>query len=303
MSTTARRARRVVSRPGEVSQRPVRRRGTRAVVAAAVVGLLAGATACTGASVAGDDAGLEPLVGQWRGVLLSRGGELPFALRVDPEGSSPSAVVINAGFDSPIESVTRQGAASYVFRFFADVDSEIVAKMSPGGEELSGFWRYRRDAEQAAALGIPAVTQVPFSATKNDSRRFQRNDPTLEIATPEGIAAITDLNGLWEAATPGLVSPDLPASLLSRLPESILDESLRTADSIIQNDEHVVRRLNTGPPFMEGIYRNGLLRLSLFDGVRARLVHARAMPDGTLEGALWAPDLSERAWSWSARRH
>lgn len=273
------------------------------VAAAAIAGLLAGATACSGASVAGDDAGLEPLVGQWRGVLLSRGGELPFALRVDPEGSTLAAVVVNAGFESPIESVTRQGAASYTLRFDADVDSEIVAKMSPSGEELSGFWRYRRDAEQAAALGIPAVTQVPFSATKNDSRRFQRNDPTLEIATPEAIAAIADLNGLWETLTPGLVSPDLPASLLSRFPGSILDQSLRTADFIIQTDERVVRQLNAGPPFMEGIYRNGLLRLSLFDGVRARLVHARATPDGTLEGALWAPDLSERAWSWSARRH
>jgi len=264
--------------------------------------LFGGAGACSSASVAGDDTGLEPLVGRWRGVLLSSGGELPFALRVDPEGNDPPAVLINAEFESPIESVSRQGAASYVLRFAAAGESEIVARLAPSGTELSGFWRYRRDSQHAAALGIPAVTQVPFSATKNDSRRFQRNDPTLEIATPEGIASIGDLNGLWETITPGLVSPDLPAPILPGFPAAIRDESLRTGDFIIQNDEHVVSRGHPGLPGMEGIYRDGLLRLSLFDGVRARLVHARAAPDGTLEGALWAPDLSDRAWSWSAHR-
>ena len=265
--------------------------------------LFSGTLACSSASIAGDDTGLAPLVGEWRGVLLSSGGELPFALRVDPEGNDPPAVLINAESESPIESVSRQGAASYVLRLAAAGESEIVAKMAPSGTELSGFWRYHRDPEHAAALGIPAVTQVPFSATKNDSRRFQRNDPTLEIASPTGIAAIGDLNGLWETITAGFVSPSLPAPMLPGLPASIRDESLLTGDFIIQNDEHIVSRGHPGLPGMEGIYRDGLLRLSVFDGVRARLVHARAMPDGTLVGSLWAPDLGNRPWPWSARRH
>ncbi len=265
--------------------------------------LCSGAVACSSASIAGDDTGLEPLVGDWRGVLLSSGGELPFALRVDPEGNDPPAVLINAESESPIESVSRQGAASYVLRLAAAGESEIVARMAPSGTELSGFWRYHREPEHAAALGIPAVTQVPFSATKNDSRRFQRNDPTLEIASPAGIAALGDLNGLWETITAGFVSPSLLTPMLPGLPASIRDESMGNLDFIVQNDEHVMSLGHPGLPGMEGIYRNGLLRLSLFDGVRARLVHARATPDGTLEGTLWAPDLSERAWSWSARRH
>jgi hypothetical protein len=277
-------------------------RRSRLVAALGPVLLVGGTIACSSASVAGDDTGLEPLVGRWRGVLLSPGGELPFALRVDLEGSDPPAVVINAGFESPIESVSRQGAASYVLRFAAPGESGIVARMAPSGTELSGFWRYRRDPEQATALGIPAVTQVPFSATRNDSRRFQRNDPTLEIAVPEGIAAIADLNGLWETITHGLVSPFLPAPLLPGLPASNRDKSLLTGEFIVQNDEHIVSRGHPGLPGMEGIYRDGLLRLSVFDGMRARLVHARAMPDGTLEGALWAPDLDNRSWPWSAQR-
>lgn len=252
-----------------------RRRGFPAAVFVVLGSLLVGVAACSGASVAGDDTGLEPLVGDWRGVLLSQGGELPFRLRVNPEGSEPAAVVINAGVEQPFASVTRQGAASYTLRFFPGPgDSEIVVKMSPDSEELSGYWRYRHEGSAMGddrAYGL--LTQMPFAATKDDSRRFPRNDPTIEVAAPEAMVALPDLNGDWEVR--------------------IVNGGAETTSvgEIVQQDEHVTADVISAG--MEGIYRNGLLRLSTFDGFRPVLVHARAQADGTLEGRLWIGDQSD----------
>jgi len=246
------------------------------VVAAA---LLATAFSCSGGSMVGDDTGIEPLVGDWRGVLLSDGGELPFKLRVNAEGSDLPAVVLNGGFETPIAAVSRQGAASYTFVFPGD-DSEIVAKMSPNGEELWGYWRYAYDEDSPIAeSGGKSVTQMPFSATKNDERRFQRNDPTLEVASPEGSAALPDLNGEWQTTLHGV---------------------FEAVSEMTQDAERVTGTLGGPEPPMEGIYRHGLLRMSVFDGRRAVLLHARAQPDGTLQGTLWHADLTME--EWAARR-
>ena len=87
---------------------------------------------------------------------------------------------VAAVFAPPIESVTRQGAASYTLRFVADVDSEIVAKMSPSGGELSGFWRYRRDSEQAAALGLLAELETEEDESISDRQRAMMTTPDQE---------------------------------------------------------------------------------------------------------------------------
>jgi hypothetical protein len=235
--------------------------------------------ACSNASVAGDETGLAPLVGEWRGVLLSQGGELPFRLRVGAEGSAPPAVVINADDERPLASITRQGAASYTLRFFDDDDSELVAKMSPGGETLSGYWRLAYSPAKPPDVPFEGVTQMPFSATKDDARRFQRNDPTLETASAAAIAALPELDGSWDATVNGAQTGEL------------MSVTFR------QDGEHIVGELIHGAPPFEGIYRNGLLRLSLFDGYRALLLHARATPDGTLEGTLWMADRGKARWS------
>ncbi len=245
--------------------------------------LLAGLAACTGGSLAGDDTGLAPLVGGWRGVLLSTGGELPFAIRVSPEGSEPPAVLINAGVETAFSTVTRQGAASYTLVFAAASDSELVARMSPNGVELSGYWRRAGDGTgPAASAGSTGVVQMPFSARKNDRRRFPRNDPALQVATAGGIAALPDISGDWLLDLDGPRGGDMETM------------------SIIHVDEQVTASPGGGHPAMEGIYRNGLLRLSVFDGVHALMMHGRAQPDGTLRGTLWVANGVAEAWT--ARR-
>lgn len=49
--------------------------------------------------------------------------------------------------------------------------------------------------------------------------------------------------------------------------------------------------------FLEGDYRDGLLRLSTFDGDHAFLFHAEARPDGTLEGDFWSRDSYHATWT------
>ena len=246
--------------------------------------LVAGLAACSGGSLAGDDTGLAPLVGGWRGVLLSPGGDLPFAIQVNPEGSEPPAALINAGVETAFSTVTRQGAASYTLVFAAAPGSEIVARMSPNGAELTGYWRHAGDdTGHASSPGSGELIQMPFSARKNDRRRFPRNDPALEVATAEGMAALPDVSGNWRLSLEGRESADLEAV------------------SLIQVDEQVTASPGGAYPAMEGIYRNGLLRLSVFDGVHALMMHGRAQPDGTLRGTLWAADAVGEAWSAQLR--
>lgn len=262
--------------------------------------LVVGLAACSGGSLAGDDTGLEPLVGEWRGVLLTQGGDLPFAIQVNPEGSEAPAVLINAGVETAISTVTRQGAASYTLVFAATSDSEIVARMSPTGGELSGYWRYTADDSAyagddpgpTASTDFGGLIQMPFSARKNDGRRFPRNDPALDVATAEGIAALPDISGNWRLRFEGPARPDGPEG-----PDGGKLEAL----SLIQVDEHVIATPGGAHPAMEGIYRDGLLRLSVFDGAHALMMHGWAQPDGTLRGTLWAVGGVARAWTAQRR--
>lgn len=244
------------------------------------MGLLAAITgvACSGASVAGDDTGIAPLVGEWRGLLLTRGGELPFRFRVYPEGERPAAVVVNGDAETPVWSVTRQGAGSYSLIFAEDRESELVAKLSPDGDELSGYWRVVYETPPLdTAPDIDAV-QMPFSARKRDQRRFQRNDPTLALPDAEAAEALAEVTGTWAMTFAG-----------ERLEQT-------TSGSFEQDGERVTTsamELAGARLTMEGIYRNGLLRLSVFDGHLAALLHARATTGGALEGTLWILDRIE----------
>ena len=251
-----------------------------------VIALTGTALGCSDASVAGDDTGIAPLVGNWRGVLLSAGGELPFRIRVDAEGAVPPGSVFNGAAAEPFTRIARQGAASYTLSFYpaeAAIDSELVARMAPDADTLHGYWRL---TFTGVTEGSPdeAVTQLPFTATRDDARRFQRNDPTLEVAPPEAAAMLPDISGAWQVVVGGEPGPTTSVA------------------SFRQSEEQVVMELVSGsaPGQLEGIYRNGLLRMSRFDGLQAVMVHARATTDGGLEGTLWRQQ--EPGVSWSARR-
>jgi len=202
--------------------------------------------------------------GTWRAVLTSPGGELPFTLRIRSEGSGLAAVAINgqeqAAFDSA--RVTEKRIA---LRF--DVyDSELGAELSSDGQKLTGEW---------SKAGKPVL---PFSATRGDERRFL---PPAEA----GRGANGALSGAW-AATFGT------------------GERAQAARGEFEQSNQRVRATFLTPVgdhrYLEGDFRDGVLRLSRFDGSSASLYRARLQADGSLAGELWRG--AGNAQPWTARR-
>ena len=87
---------------------------------------------------------------------------------------------------------------------------------------------------------------------------------------------------------------------LGREGAPLLIRNLRQFIEILRREHELMEVEVPVDPHLEGIYRHGLLRLSVFDGHTALLLHARAQPDGTLQGAVWIADQARH--DWAARR-
>lgn len=203
------------------------------------------------------------LVGTWRAVLASPGGELPFTLRVEEGAGGLSAVALNGEERARFDSVRLEGGR-VVLRF--DVyDSELRAELAPDGSRLTGeWWKAGR-------------TRLPLTAVRGDSRRF----------LPGAEAGKTERSGLGDAWAVVFKkkSGDEPARGEFR-----------------QEGERVLGTFLTPTGdhrYLEGDFRNGALRLSTFDGAHAFLYSGRRQADGRLEGEFWSG--SSAAVPWTAR--
>lgn len=224
--------------------------------------LAAGLVAC--GPGADEDPPAEDLLGSWRGVLVSPGGELPFTLRFDHDGPRLRALILNGAGEAAISRVERRGD-DLVLRF-EHYDSEITARVEDG--RLTG--RFRRT--------IPSGdSHLEFSAVKGDPDRFKP-------ATRQG-AALPDVVGSWAV-------------------EFVDESSRETAQGeFVQQGSEVTGTFLTPTGdyrFLAGSYQNGVLRLSSFDGAHAFLFEAVAQEDGTLAGDFWSRE-SYHA-KWTARR-
>ncbi|MEM6796928.1 MAG: hypothetical protein AAF725_23340, partial [Acidobacteriota bacterium] len=74
----------------------------------------------------------EDVVGDWRAVLASPGGELPFTLRLEDSGDWLRAVAINGDEQAPFSEVALEGRS--VRLEFDWYDAEITAEMTPEGD-------------------------------------------------------------------------------------------------------------------------------------------------------------------------
>jgi hypothetical protein len=116
------------------------------------------------------------LVGTWRAVLISPGGELPFTLRVDEGAGGLSAVAMNGEERARFDSVRlEEGRVALRFDVY---DSELRAELAPDGSRLTGeWWKAGR-------------TRLPLTAVRGDPRRFL---PGVEAGKTEG----SGLAGAW----------------------------------------------------------------------------------------------------------
>ncbi|MCB1037309.1 MAG: TlpA family protein disulfide reductase, partial [Acidobacteria bacterium] len=202
------------------------------------------------------------LAGEWRGVLESPGGDLPFGIRIEDGADGLEGEVVNGGEALPLSGVRQEGRQ--VVLEFAWYDSEITAQLEDDGATLRGGWRKT----------VPGGdSQLPFVATRGAAQRFL---PPREAGLEGGDAqALPEVSGIWAV--------------------EFQDESGSEAarGEFRQSGEKVEGTFLTPTGdyrFLEGSYQDGLLRLSTFDGAHAFLFQARAIEGGNLAGDFWSRD-------------
>ena len=212
------------------------------------------------------------LAGTWRAVLHSPGGDLPFALRIARPGAAIPAVALNGPEEVPFTSVSLDG--DHVRLRIDGYDSEIVARLESGDGRPVGTW-------SKAVLG--GTSSLPFEAVRGDPERFRApTEREKADAHPEALASV---DGAWRVTCTD-EDGDEPARAEFQQEGSRVTGTFLTPVGDYR--------------FLEGDYREGLLRLSCFDGGDAYLFQARARNDGTLEGDFWSRDRYHA--TWTARR-
>lgn len=210
------------------------------------------------------------LAGDWRAVLGSPGGELPFTLRLHDDEGQWVATALTATEAVPFSGVEQDG--DRVVLRFAWYDSEITAQLNATGELLSGTWRRTSPGGKDSRL--------PFTAGRGDQRRFL---PISETEIAKGDAdAVPTVSGRWAT-----VFRDE-------------DDEEPAQGELTQDGTRVTGTFLTPTGdyrFLEGSYEDGVLRLSTFDGAHAFLFQAHARADGTLAGDFWSRDSYHATWT------
>jgi thiol-disulfide isomerase/thioredoxin len=208
------------------------------------------------------------LTGDWRAVLESPGGELPFGLRIWDSEDGLNAVARTAGEEAPFSSVERK--ENQVVLRFDWYDSEITATWQADGS-LAGEWRKT----------IPGGdSRLPFRAVRGSQERFASNPENAAEVAAE--TALPSLTGSWVV-------------------EFKDEDGSEPAQGEFQQDGKTVVGTFLTPTgdyrYLEGTYDGGLLRLSTFDGAHAFLFQARVQDDGSLAGDFWSRDSYHATWT------
>lgn len=226
------------------------------------IGLLSLPTACSSQSA---PATVKP--GQYRAVLKTPGGELPFGLDIQPNASDPKTYTVfalNGNERLPMDVAAVQGDSLRIpMSLF---ESELVAKID--GNLLRGVWRRRRIAQPAQTL--------PFEAQHGLSYRF----------TPNGKPAAANLTGKW-ATDFGSKT----ASVDTVNAVGVFDQKGNRLSGTFLTPTGDYR-------YLDGNVVGDSLFLSCFDGSHVYLFKARHDPaTKTLTGGLWAGIAGYESWS------
>ena len=139
--------------------------------------LPAAAIACLCSLTACSDKSATLTTGQYRAVLTTPGGELPFGLAIQPIANNPKAYTVfalNGRERLPMDTATVQGDSLHIP--MALFESELVAKID--GNMLRGVYRRNRVGQ--------GVQTLPFEAQQGVDYRFTNDAPTK-----------TNLSGKW----------------------------------------------------------------------------------------------------------
>lgn len=244
----------------------------RYTVTAVAVVLLGALIACAPAETPTEAVTEAPpsLAGTWRAVLDSPGGELPFTLRFTDGAEGPVAEILNGDEETPTSRVEQNG--SQVIIHIEWYDSEITADLD--GDRMTGTWRRTNPGEGNNST-------LPFTATRGSDERFVQ--ASAELVGTADATAVESVSGDWAVE---FVEED--GSTEPARGEFTQEGSRVTGTFLTPTGDY---------RFLEGIFEQGLLRLSTFDGAHAFLFVARVQPDGTLAGDFWSRDTYHATWT------
>lgn len=206
--------------------------------------------------------------GHWRSVWMTSGGEVPVDMHLRTnESGQLEAEVHNV---SEIVKFDRVQKRKNHIDFFIDrFECQISAELTEDEKSMAGEW--------SKQTGRPV--QTPFFAEKGDFERFPK-----EKYMPLKERAVTDdISGTWRLRFEG--------------------DQYDSVGLFHQDGERVtgtIRAIDGDFRWLEGVYRNGLLLLSHFNGSWAFLFKAEMDDKGTLNG-IWARG-PKKPIKWMAKK-
>ncbi len=208
--------------------------------------------------------------GQYRAVLKTRAGELPFGLAIQPVSGKPgqyTVFALNGTEHLPLDTATVRGDSIHIpITLF---ESELVAKID--GNRLRGEWRRQRTAQDRQRL--------PFDAQLGLNYRF----------IPDGKAPNMDLTGNWATdfdSKTGRVDSTDAVGVFKQMGNQLTGTFLTPTGDY---------------RYLAGNVLGDSLFLSCFDGSHLFLFKAKHDPaTKTLTGGFWSGVSGYE--SWVARR-
>lgn len=199
--------------------------------------------------------------GRWRAVLDCPAGELPFILDL---GRVPEGWIawVSNGKERFQARIKVEGPVLHLA--FDPYPSEIVARITREGRRLDGEW--------ILARGSAEPRRMTFHADQGGEPRFQGKNKT-ERSGPR-------LEGTWAVVFDGMED----------MARASFEEGPHTVTGTIETTLGDYR-------FLEGVWEDGLLRLSTFDGAHAFLFVAQLGSDGRLGGVFTSGNHHEQAFT------
>jgi hypothetical protein len=201
---------------------------------------------------------------------MSQVGEVPgdFYFKTTEDGSLEGEIH-NATEVIPFSKIEKTG--NHINLYNEEFESLISADIAEDGQSMSGKW--------SKEVGLPV--EMPFKAVKGDEERF----PIEKYPPLGGKAPIQDITGTWKYLWEDGDPEDYSVITFKQEGEKVT-ASVRSAIGDWR--------------WLEGIYRNGRLRMSLFNGTWVFLLSGEMDEKGVFHG-IWVKS-SNPPYKWFATK-
>ncbi|MBA2407011.1 MAG: TlpA family protein disulfide reductase [Chitinophagales bacterium] len=198
-------------------------------------------------------------IGTWRGVLMTKNGELPFTFETKLAGEKVILEINNGEEHILVDEVSISGDS--VFIKMPVFDSEFRLKYTP--QMMSGTYiNYSRKADNI----------IPFKAEFNKHYRF----------TEENITPVANISGRWEVDfSKGTADSSKAVGVFNQQGNELTGTFLTVSGDY---------------RYLEGTVQGDKLFLSTFDGAHAFLFTATIAADGIMSGMYYSGNHWKEPW-------